>query len=285
MNRDHFTNKVLNDIQLNLLPDDVTINTMTIVCDTNIKFNASNIAKYVDMDPEGIVKISHGRSGDCLTNRTIIHKKKAKKIKKSKKVFFNQVTLCIMVKSKKEKPVNVKLFSNGSMQMTGCKNIENALESLDRIFYELKKIKAILDRPDKTNNKLKIVEKPFCDDLNTLNYDSIKNITVEMIVSKFVYPCKINRPLLFELLEKDKIECKYDPELHASVDLKIPCEDKKISVFIFEKGSIVITGARTCNHIQHAYNFVNEYLLKNHYIISRKNIGQNDIEKYCKSVI
>ncbi len=275
MNREFFTNKVLKDIQCPLLPDDVTINTMTVVCDTNIKFNASNIAKYIDMAPDGIIKISHGRSGDNLTNRSLIHKKKVKKIKKNKKVFFNQVSLCVMVSSKKEKPVNLKLFSNGSMQMTGCKTIENALDAIERVFVELKKEKAIIDR-----KLLKVVDKPFCDDLNSLHYGSIKNITVEMIVSKFTYPCKINRPLLFELLQKDQIECKYDPELHASVDLKLNCDDKKISVFIFEKGSIVITGARNCKQILFAYNFVNTYLLKHHKTISRKNMGQNDIEKY-----
>jgi TATA-box binding protein (TBP) (component of TFIID and TFIIIB) len=275
MSREFFINKVLKDIQCPLLPDDVTINTMTVVCDTNIKFNSSNIAKYIDMAPDGIIKISHGRSGDTLTNRSLIHKKKVKKIKKNKKVFFNQVSLCVMVSSKKEKPVNLKLFSNGSMQMTGCKTIENALDAIERVFIELKKTKAIIDRKN-----LKVIEKPFCDDINSLNYGFIKNITVEMIVSKFTYPCKINRPLLFELLQKEQIECKYDPELHASVDLKINCDDKKISVFIFEKGSIVITGARNCKHIEFAYNFVNTYLLKHHKTISRKNMGQNDIEKY-----
>lgn len=273
--RDILARKLLKDIQCQRLPDDVTINTMTIICDTDIKFNASNIAKYIDMHSDGIVKISHGRSGDTLTNRTIIHKKKMKKIKKQKKVFFNQVSLCVMVPSKKDKPVNLKLFSNGSMQMTGCKHIDNALDAIERIFVELVKVKAIRDVKLK-----KVVEKPFSDKPNCLNLDAINNISVEMIVSKFIYPSKINRPLLYKLLLGDNIECKYDPELHASVDLKIESGDKKISVFIFEKGSIVITGAKTCAHIEQAYNFVNEYLLNNHKIISKKNIGQNDIEKY-----
>jgi TATA-box binding protein (TBP) (component of TFIID and TFIIIB) len=255
MNREFLRNKVLNDIQCQLLPDDVVINTMTICCDTNIQFNINNIASFIDS--------------------SFIHKKKVKKIKKNKKSFFNQVTLCVMVESKKEKPVNLKLFSNGSMQMTGCKTVDNALDTIEKIFIELKKIKATIDR-----KTLKIIEKPFCDDINSLSYNSIKNLRVEMIVSKFTYPCKINRPLLFELLANENIECKYDPELHASVDLKLTFGEKKISVFIFEKGSIVITGARNCKQILFAYNFINTYLLKNHKIISRKNIGQNDIEKY-----
>jgi hypothetical protein len=58
VNRDTLSKKLLNDIQCKNLPDDVTINTMTIICDTDIKFNASNIAKYIDMHPDGIIKIS-----------------------------------------------------------------------------------------------------------------------------------------------------------------------------------------------------------------------------------
>ena len=50
--RDILAQKLLKDIQCSSLPDDVTINTMTIICDTDIKFNASNIAKYIDMHPE-----------------------------------------------------------------------------------------------------------------------------------------------------------------------------------------------------------------------------------------
>ena len=79
--KDELRKKLLGDIQCDVLPNDVTINTMTVICDTDIKFNSSNIAKYIDMSPDGIIKISHGRCGDTQTNRTIIHKKKVKKPK------------------------------------------------------------------------------------------------------------------------------------------------------------------------------------------------------------
>ena len=43
MNRELFKAKVLNDIYRQILPVDVTINTMTVICDTNIQFNIKNI--------------------------------------------------------------------------------------------------------------------------------------------------------------------------------------------------------------------------------------------------
>ena len=259
------------------LPDDVYINTMTIVCNINLSFNVSYIAKYIDMSKNGIIKISHGRSGDNLTNRTLIYKKRIKNINKSKKVFFNQVSLCVIVPSKKDKPVNLKLFSNGSIQMTGVKIIQNAIDALEIVFNELKKTKAVVHP-----RTLKIVEKTFCSNIDNLKLSAIKDISVAMIVSKFIYPSKINRQNLFSLLNTHGYECKLAPELHASVDLKYNSGDKKISVFIFEKGSIVITGARNCTHIREAYDFVNTFLLSNHSIISRKNITQEDIQKYLE---
>jgi TATA-box binding protein (TBP) (component of TFIID and TFIIIB) len=275
MDKKTISQSILDQIQITILPSDVTINTMTVICHMDMIFNVSNIAKYIDLSLDGIIKISHGRSGDILTNRIIVHKKKFKKIKKNKKVFFNQVSLSVVIPSKKERPVNLKIFSNGSMQMTGCKHIDNAIEAIERTFVELRKIKAIVDP-----KKMCLVEKPFCSKPEDLIMSKVIAMEVAMIVSKFTYPININRAKLYELFLKDNLEAKYDPELHASVDLKFVSGDKKISVFIFEKGSIVITGAKTCKHILEAYNFVNEYLLTHHKIISKKNIKQDDIEKF-----
>jgi len=267
--------KLEEDIRKHILPDDVMINTMTVICDLDIIFNVANIAKYIDLNPECIMDISYGRTGNNMTNRTLSKRKKGKKIKRKKKVFFNQVSLKILIPNKKDKPVNIKLFTNGSIQMTGCKVVKNAIDTLDIIFKELSKIKAIVNP-----HTMKVEEKPFCNDFTKLNLESIKNIYVAMIVSKFIFPIKINRPNLFKLLTKDSYEVSYNPELHASVDMKYKCGDKKISIFVFEKGSIVITGARNCQQILEAYNFINTYLLTNHGEISKRNMGQNDIEKF-----
>ena len=267
------------DIKKNILPEDITINTMTIICDTNITFNVSNIAKYIDMNPESIIDIKYGRSGDNMTNRTLSKRKRGKKIKKKKKVFFNQVSIKIMIEEKKERPVNIKLFSNGSMQLTGCKVVKNALDTLEKIFQELKKTKAVVNPLT-----MKVEEKPFCNNINLLKLEEIKNIYVAMIVSKFTFPVKINRPNLHKILLRDSYEVTYNPESHSSVDIKYKCGNDKISIFVFEKGPIVITGAKTCEQILNAYNFINTYLLTNHKEISKRNMGQNDIEKFLNPV-
>jgi len=271
--------KLESDIKKSILPPDVTINTMTVICDTDIVFNVANIAKYINLDPSSIIDIKYGRTGDSMTNRTLSKQKRGKKIKKKKKVFFNQVSIKIMINDKKDRPVNIKLFSNGSMQLTGCKVVKNALDTIEKIFVELKKVKGIVNSTTR-----KVEEKPFCNNSSLLKLEKIKNIYVAMIVSKFIFPVKINRPNLHKILVRDAYDVEYNPETHSSVDIKYKYGKDKISIFVFEKGPIVITGAKTCGQILHAYNFINTYLLTNHKEISKRNLDQNDIKKFLNPV-
>ena len=102
MAKQELYNKLTKDMQKHILPDDIIINTITIVCNIDINFNVSNIAKYIDMSMQTIKKVSHGRTGNTLTNRTLEYKKRTKNTNKNKKVFFNQVSLCVIVPSKKK---------------------------------------------------------------------------------------------------------------------------------------------------------------------------------------
>lgn len=273
MNERQILKKKIGDI-LNIkdLPDDLSISTITICCALFIEFKVNNIAKYIELKNTSIVKISYGRADDPSTNRALIPKKKHKKKKKTKRVFYNQVSLSVMIESKKDKPINIKLFTNGSIQMTGCKNIENVIDVLEKIFVELKVVKAIVNL-----KTMKIDEVPFINDSEKLKLADIHNITIGMINSNFEYPNHIDRLKLYNLLMGDTMECKFDPSNHACVNIKFYCQNKTISILVFEEGSIVITGAQNYNHILEAYNFINKYLLQNHKKIVKTNITINDI--------
>jgi len=265
-------NKIGDILHIKPLPDDLVISTITLCCALNIEFKVAHIAKYIDLKNTSIVKISYGRADDPSTNRALIPKKKHKKKKKTKRVFYNQVSLSVMIDSKKDKPINIKLFTNGSIQMTGCKNIDNVLDVLEKIFVELKVVKAIVDI-----KKNKIQEVPFINDPEKLKLIDIYNISIGMINSNFEYPNHIDRLKLYNLLLSDTLECKYDPSNHACVNIKFYSNQKTISILVFEEGSIVITGAQNYNHILEAYNFINRYLLCNHKKIIKTNITINDI--------
>jgi len=268
---------ILKEFSVGHLPEDVTISTMTLTCKIATKFNCENIAKYIDLDVSRILTVTHGELGNTKTNRTIVPKKKTSgKPKKQKKVFYNQVSMYVKVHAKNKKPVNIKLFSNGSIQMTGCKTVENAIETLIKVLYELKKEKAVINYAT-----MKIVDKPFCDNVNILDLKHIIGLQIVMINSGFIIPFKMDRTKLYNLLLSDGYECTYNSVKHACVNVKFIHEEKQISIFVFEKGSILITGARNCTQIYEAYMFINKYLLKNHKIIKKNEVLSNsNIVKY-----
>jgi TATA-box binding protein (TBP) (component of TFIID and TFIIIB) len=174
-------------------------------------------------------------------------KDRNKKIKK--RSFFNQVTLKIFVKSK-IKPINVKLFKNGSIQMTGCKSILNIVEVLQILFNELKIIKH---------------GKSFVNDINLLDIDHVINIQIVMINSYFNIEFKIDLNKLHDLLIENHYFCLYDSDKHAGVNIKYEYDDKSITILVFETGNIIITGATTCDQINEAYKFINKKILENFY--------------------
>lgn len=269
------------------LPDDIIISTMTIICKINVNFNVDNIAKYINLSNENIITVKYGEFSN--TNRTIINKKKnnRKKSTRGLKNFYNQVTLVINMnqnnliqttKKKKRKIINIKLFKNGSIQITGCNNIENVIKTITNLFDELKKVYAVLD----DNNN--IIDKPFVSDLSLLDIKNIYDFKIVMINSNFNIQFQIDRDKLFYCLINDGYECSYDPIIHACVDIRFSYSDsKKISIFIFESGAVIITGSTNCDHIVTAYNHINKYLLTHYSQIVKKDLLKiNEILKYLQ---
>lgn len=269
----------MNKLELNKLPEEVNISTMTLVCKFNTTFNCENIAKFINLSPDGILSVKYGREDDLSTNRSLLQKKqKTGKKKKKKSIFFNQTSLYVAVKGKK-KPISVKLFSNGAIQKTGCKTITNGIEALSKIFTELLKTKAIIVKNEETG-KMKIMEKPFVSTPTVLNFESMKDFKISMINSNF-FMFGVDRTKLYNLLLKDEHEVSYDPGKHACVNVKYEHIEKTISIFVFEKGSIIITGAQTCAQINDAYNFINKYMLSNYNsIIKNNNLMNANIVKF-----
>lgn len=374
--------------EITRLPNDIQISTMTIVCRMNLIFNVNNIAKYIELNTCDIVSVNYGPFDDFTTNRSVISRKKNKQ--KNDKSFYNQVSLQVMTKHEHHNDkinithgksiTNVKLFLNGSIQMTGCKSIECAIMSLKKVFYYLKQVKCIMNND---NGKMNIIEKNFVDtpqkislindhldvciehhddglgdydeydeyDIfdnmyeeeeiiempkenkkhihnntvnNTINntassassktsntydtqeneikmYTSKKNyyneicskltldyvtdFQISMINSNFVVDFKVDREKLYELLIKNNVTCVYDPAIHACVNIKYEQTDKTISIFVFESGSIIITGAKSCNHIVNAHTYICRILYKNYMQIKKYDpIDNNNIINFMKKI-
>ena len=120
--------------------------------------------------------------------------------------------------------------------------------------------------------------------LGHLFYSPVKhimpNFKMDMINSNYKIDMQIDRPKLHQLLIKKKIRAIFEPCIKASVIIKIPIKDiynleidnniikdnnnssnnKDISVFIFQKGNIIINSAKSRDHIIKCYEYINNIL-------------------------
>jgi TATA-box binding protein (TBP) (component of TFIID and TFIIIB) len=279
-----------------ILPYDLEISTATVTCNLNITFNVENIGLYFnDFDNIIIGKKYGNRTVNNIVNiKKLQSNKKKKRVKK--KNFFNQVSLIFwsatllgldpekLSEKERDKTVNVKLFINGSIQMTGCKHINNIKRSLIILFEKLKTTKAIL------NNDMEYIQKPFVDDISKLNINNVKGFNIEMINTNFanfngVY--QINRNKLFQLLLDKNIEVSFDPIINPFVYVKyrlINFPAKTITIFVFESGSITIAGSNSYDEILEAYEFIGKIIYHNYNNLLTKVITPQIIVELIKKM-
>ena len=267
---------------LEKLPDDLKISTMTITCNLDTLIDIQNVGKYISMSHGRIVCVKYGPNNSTV--RTLIKlKKKAKKkeIKKQRQNFYNQATVIIDVEDNRR--VNIKVFKNGAIQMTGCKSYSNFITSMTILCAELKKNKAVYDK-----NTGKIVPKKFVDKSNSVEVDKIFGVKIRMINSNFDIGFLINRKQLNNLLNQKGIKSTFEPCIHACVNIKyVYNENDIVSVFVFESGSIIITGAKKREHIIEAYKFITAQLYENYDKIIKSNVDtfleRDDIQEIIKA--
>jgi TATA-box binding protein (TBP) (component of TFIID and TFIIIB) len=246
------------------LPKGVSISTMCAKCKLGTELNVDLIKNHMNLNYDDIltVKINNDNM------RTLIDAKKKKRRTKRKTVvtsnpFYNQITVVIRInegeiKNIHEEPkINLKLFKNGSVQISGLKNIEYTNRALNKLIHCLSQIKG------KMNSDNTITDIQFVNDISNL---SISDFEIYMINSNYMVNLMIDRTKLYSLLLMKKVRASYEKCVRACVNIKyMPpihnSEEKDVSVFIFEKGNIIITGARNFHHVISTYEYINNILL------------------------
>jgi TATA-box binding protein (TBP) (component of TFIID and TFIIIB) len=282
---------------LDALPAGVTISTMSATCKLGTTVDIALVHKHLTLSDTAVLSIKYGdsfrsmaiekRRDDIITNIDTalelvdIHKaglmskpdtiefnnfnnalnhlvntvkaspydvsKKSKKKKKQKKntSFFNQITTEISTSSTKK--VNVKLFCNGSVQMTGCKTVSDCTTAIDKLIKVLKSINGTTT---------------VCDEKEL----GMHHFKIDMINSNFRIDYKINRQKMHDIIKeqyRNDAFPRYESNAHACVDIKyFKDNDNKrgISIFAFESGNIIITGAKNRQHIIIAHQFITDFL-------------------------
>ena len=284
--------KLKKKIDYDLKPEETIISTMTICLDmgSNCIFECYNIGKFLKLDKKFIEEIKFCDENNIqirsFTKKKIKQKKKPEK-KKKKDSFYNQVTIIVRISD--IKTINIKLFKNGSIQMTGCDSIVNTKYSIEKLFEILNKPRYLLNLDKKNINIIKFLK---TENDKVITIDDIIQCNVHLINCNFNIGFKINRDKLFDIISNKNsesileikknniaynrnididipqkyIDSTYDPIRHACVNIKLNHPIKTITIFVFESGSIIILG-KSCKQIRDAYNFINVFLLSNYYNI------------------
>jgi hypothetical protein len=197
------------------------------------------------------------------------------KKKVAKKTFFNQSTLVVRKRREEDsnifKEVNIKLFANGGIQMTGITGISFG----ETVLKWLLPILASLPKPISENQL------------------EIKSLKLQLINSDYHVNGNINRDALHNILSEDyHLFSSFEKLIHQGVNVKYyynkahaadtqqgicmcpnPCagtgdgeaigDCKKITILAFQTGDIIVTGARRKEQLDEAYSYMN-VILKRH---------------------
>ena len=164
----------------------ITISTQLPYCQLNL----TNIGKYLSIDDQ-IIGIKYNYADLSIMKgkySTSIYKKaKHKNIDKIKKtLFYNQITIIL---NNNGNNVNVKLFGNGSLHLTGCKSEDEGVDITKTIYY---KLKSIIDKKDvilltKDENGVLIDKDKLVYSYNSYNIIGYKKDNSKYIINKKEY--------------------------------------------------------------------------------------------------
>ena len=268
----------------NCAPSPLRITTHTIKSGINaadnpeksFKIDLVKFAQSLEVDEQ--VRYIEYKNADIVHVKGINPKNQSKKPSKKGK-FYNSLT--IITQPENGFFNNIKLFRNGSISGTGIKKIENGEISVN----------IILDRIKNFNNEIVSID----NNPGLMNEDcAINNYSIALINSDYEVAFDIKRNILHSLLvNKYKIFSSYEPCIYPGVNTKyfwnteytnkefpgkcycsLPCKGngtgtgdgqcKKVTIAIFQSGSLIITGARSLEQIETAYHFINTVFEKHH---------------------
>lgn len=251
----------IESFNMDILPKNLSICTMSLACNLGTKFRVDNIYKYLQLESNYIVAIKSPLGLRCIEE---IRKKFKSTNKNSKKVFSNQYTIIIQISDTRF--LNIKLFKNGSIQMTGCKELSDANIAINKLIKKLSEKLYI-----KNNNVL--TEITFVDEPENLK---MSNFKIDLIVSNFGVNYLINKESVYNLLNEKNILSRLSAQ-HSCVNIKhkISTEENVfISIFVFQTGNIIITGGKKAEYVKEAYNFIVGFLSNNKQKIMKKDISK-----------
>ena len=252
----------------------------TITCNGSVssRIDLTELYNYLDIinndNDKGFIFIMD-RNGEMVKG---VNPRKKKISKKDENKSYRRFDNAISTYFKLTEGYNpsVKIFKNGTIQMTGVKKIKDGEELHKNVFNIINKL---YDKnPKMFENKPQFDEEKFY---------------VRMINSDFSVPYLIRRKELHKIIISHKYQnsCSFQPGTYPGVKLQYfwnpvigekngicRCTEekcfgkgdgnghgkcKKVTVSIFESGKILITGATNFEQIDEAYNYICRFMKDN----------------------
>tara|TARA_B100000519_G_C14201380_1_gene418097 strand:- start:560 stop:1303 length:744 start_codon:yes stop_codon:yes gene_type:complete len=238
------------------MENDLRISTITSVLKLSQIIDLEKIYKQLPISEKYIPYIEYGCDNvpRGFSEKSLIKKRK----KKKKKIFYNQSTIHVIHDGK---IMNVKLFNNGRIQITGLKNENQAGKLVKKLIQYFKDFEVISDYAELIENKIVLINSDF-----DLGFE-------------------INREKLhYEIIEND-IYSSYEPCIYPGVNIKYyintnnmcgicECENmcngkgngcgdgdcKKVTIAVFKSGKVIITGGQNKEQITESYRFITNFI-------------------------
>jgi len=190
------------------LPPNLRISTITATSKINCLVDIGKVYESLEIN-DHFKYIEYGNQPNKGTSQKHISEKK----KKNKKVFFNQITIEVCCNGVTN---NIKLFNNGSISMTGIKDIEIGQNSINILFrYLLSKDTSVFSAPEPEIMFFKIV----------------------LINSDFKLDFEIKRSELHQILVNEHgIYSSYEPCIYPGVNSKYYWNSKYMDKITFATG-------------------------------------------------
>lgn len=209
----------------------------------------------------------------------VAHRSRARRRRRKARPFENQTTVIYSVDATQSSLMNMKVFRNGNVQITGIKFPQQGSMAIDYLVTCLAIIS--MAHPEVVEDRAA---------LRNQNYQ------VCLVNSDFSLGLEVRRNVLFDGLCALGMRCSFEPCIYPGVKVQYfwnnegsdrnrqrdgicrcaqlgggaPCAGKgkgqglgdcrKVTIAVFQSGCVIITGAHTVQQVQDAYDFIVGYV-------------------------
>jgi hypothetical protein len=268
---------------LDNLPGDLQIFTLPITTSLHgCNFDIIKIFNYFPLSLNDIISIQTDSQ-----IRTLQPNKKHLKYNSTIDNFMHQITVIMTIftdmECKNTKLVNIKLFGNNAIQVTGLLSIFQCNYTINKLLRLLKGQKGFfIDQTTKKLSSLGAINSKFTP-LRFIDSDDIYigALKISTINLTYQYIAPINQIQFYFKMQELKLKRQFDPnvtitfqsDIAAPVTISLPFKDEKyIVIFIFESGIISLLACKNREHVIFAFDFIIKILKEQHEYIIKKDM-------------